>query len=177
VRKPLLPPSQAAKGYSHTNSTGKIVAPEEIIADTRQFFSELTRSDKMAFAGSCLMGLSVFLPWKETAADGDVLGLMSAGALALISAAVIITSMFIRVRRTMPNINPMVPWGTQVGVSFFCVLYIVIFITAAFDTTEVPSAIGNRLIMNSSPSFGVFLGLLGAVGALAGSVMAMKERA
>jgi hypothetical protein len=177
VRKPLLPPSPASKGYSHTNSTGKIVAPEELISDARQFFGELTRSDKMACAGSLLMGMSCFLPWKETAADGDVLGLMSAGAVALISAVVIITSMFIRVRRTLPNTNPMVLWGTQVGVSFFSVLYIVIFITAAFDTTEVPSAIGNRLIMNSSPSFGVFLGLLGAVGALAGSVMALRERA
>jgi len=54
---------------------------------------------------------------------------------------------------------------------------LVVYITSAFDSTEVPSAIGNRMIMNSSPSLGVFLGLLGTIGALAGSVMGLRERA
>ncbi|WP_224245632.1 hypothetical protein [Hyalangium gracile] len=175
-RKPLLPPSPASKGYSNTNSTGKIVAPEEILSDARDFVGELSRSDKITFAGACVAALSCFLPWKETAADGDVLGLMSAGVGTLLCAAIVISAIFIRVRRTMPKVSPMVPWGTQLGMSFFGVLYTVIFIKSAFDSTEVPSAIGNQMIMNSSPSFGVFLGLLGTLGALAGSVMGMKER-
>ncbi|MFL5350432.1 MAG: hypothetical protein ACJ8AT_37145 [Hyalangium sp.] len=175
-RKPLLPPSPASKGYATTNTSGKIVAPEEIISDARAFFGELMRSDKIAFGGCCLVILSCFLPWKETAAEGDVLGLMSAGAGALIGAAIVIGSIFIRVRRSLPKFNPLVPWAMQLGVSFFSLLYTVVFIKSAFDTTEVPSAIGNRLIMNSSPSFGVFLGLLGTIAALTGSVMGLRER-
>ncbi len=173
-RKPVLPPAPSSQGYS--NNTGKIVAPEELISDARAFVGELTRSDKIAFMGSCLVILSCFLPWKETAAEGDVLGLMSTGVGALLGAAIVIASIFVRVRRTLPKFNPLVPWGTQIGVSFFSLLYTVIFIKSAFDSTEVPSAIGNRLIMNSSPSFGVFLGLLGTIGALAGSIMGLRER-
>jgi hypothetical protein len=175
-RKPLLPPSPATKGYATTNSSGKIVAPEEIISGTREFFGELSRSDKIAFAGSCVLGLSCFVPWKETAADGEVLGLMSAGVGAVLSAALVIGAIFVRVRRTMPKINGSVPWMMQLGVSFISVLYTVIFIKSAFDSTQVPSHFGNQMTWNSSPSFGVFLGLFGAIGALVGSVMGLRER-
>jgi hypothetical protein len=174
-RKALVAPSTGAKPAYNPN-TGKIVAPEELISDAREFVGALSRPDKFAFAGACVMAFSCFLPWKETAADGDVLGLMSAGIGALLGAMMIITAIFIRVRRTLPKINPLAPWGMQVGTSFLLVLYVVIFIKAAFNSTQVPSSIGNEMIMNSSPSFGAFLALLGAIGALTGSVMGMRER-
>jgi hypothetical protein len=174
-RKPLLPPSQPPKG-GYSNNTGKIVAPEEIISNAHAFVRELSRSDKIAFAGCCLVLLSCFLPWKETAAEGDILGIASSGLVALLGAVAVIGAIFIRVRRNRPKSNPLVPWGVQVGASFFTLLYTVVYITSAFDSTEVPSAIGNRMIMNSSPSLGVFLGLLGTMGALAGSVMGLRER-
>ena len=173
-RKAVLPPVPTHS--PSLNNTGKIVAPEELIADARVFVGELSRSDKLAFVGACVSAFSCFLPWKETAVDGDVLGLLSAGAGALLGAVMVIAAIFVRVRRTLPKFNPLVPWGMQLGVSFFCVLYTVIFIKTAFDSTEVPSAIGNRLIMNSSPSFGAVLGLLGAIAALTGSVMGLRER-
>ncbi|WP_224360357.1 hypothetical protein [Hyalangium versicolor] len=169
-------PNSGQKGYAGPNTTGKIVAPEELISDAREFVGELSRPDKIAFAGACVAALSCFLPWKETAVDGDVLGLMSSGIGTLLGAAVVISAIFVRVRRTMPKFNPMVPWGAQIGMSFFCVLYTVIFLKMSFINTEVPSAIGNRMVLNSSPSFGAFLGLLGAIGALTGSVLGLKER-
>jgi hypothetical protein len=178
-RKALLPPSPALRGYTspnNTNSTGKIVAPEELLSDARAFVGELSRSDKIAFVGSCVVALSCFLPWKETAVDGDVLGLMSSGIGSALIALMVICAIFIRVRRTMPKLSPLMPWGLQLGMSFFCLLYVTVFIKGAFDTTEVPSAIGNQLIMNSSPSFGVFLAMLGAIAAFAGSLLGLKER-
>lgn len=175
-RKPLLPPSPATRGYATTNTSGKMVAPEEIISGTREFIGELSKSDKITFAGAALIGLSCFVPWKETAADGEVLGLMSAGVGALLGAGLIIGAIFARVRRTMPKINPSAIWMTQLGASFLCVLYTVVFIKTAFDSTQVPSHFGNQMTWNSSPSFGVFLGLLGAIGALVGSVMGLRER-
>ena len=176
-RKPLLPPPQASRGYATTNTSGKMVAPEEVIAGTREFIGELSKPDKITFASAALIGLSCFMPWKETAADGDVLGLMSAGVGALLGAGLIIGTIFARVRRTLPKINPSVIWMTQLGASFLCVLYTVVFIKTAFDSTQVPSHFGNQMTWNSSPSFGVFLGLLGAIGALVGSVMGQRERA
>jgi hypothetical protein len=175
-RKPLLPPSSAAsRGYATSGNSG-IVAPEEIIADTRAFVGELSHSDKITFASACLVILSCFLPWKETARDGEILGLMSTGVGALLGAALVISTIFVRKRNTMPKVSPSAIWMTQLGVSFFCILYTVVFIKAAFDTTRVQSQLGNEMVWNSSPSFGVFLGLLGALGALVGSVMGLRER-
>jgi hypothetical protein len=174
-RKPLLPPTPASRGYASTNNSGKIVAPEELISDARAFVGELTHSDKIAFAGACVAAVSCFLPWKETATDGDVLGLMSTGVGTLIGAAAVIGAIFVRVRRTMPKINPMMPWYAQIGMAAFCVLYTLFFIKASYVNTMVPSALGNQMVMNSSPSFGSVLGLLSSIGAVAGSLMGMRE--
>jgi hypothetical protein len=176
VRKPIQPPPAATRGYATTNSSGQIVAPEQFIADTRAFVGELGRSDKLSFAGACAVIISCFLPWKETAADGDVLGLMSMGVGSLLCSALVISAIFIRVRRSMPTLNPLVPWMTQVGVAFFCIIYTVVFIKVSFDSTEVTAAIGNTLIRRSTPSMGAFIGLLGSIAAMVGSVMGMRER-
>lgn len=175
-RIPAPPPASAApKGQAPRDNSG-IVAPEEIIADTRAFVGELGRSDKITFGSACLIIVSCFLPWKETAADGEVLGLMSEGAGAVLGAALVIGAIFIRKRRTMPKLNASVPWMMQLGFSFFCILYAVIFIKISLDTTPVQSQLGDAMVWTSSPGFGVFLGLLGAIGALVGSVMGLRER-
>lgn len=174
IRAP--PPSPAATRGQATGDSSSIAAPEEIIADTRAFIGELSRSDKIAFGSACLVIISCFLPWKETAKDGEILGLMSTGVGALLGAALVIGTIFVRKRGTLPKVNVSTLWMTQLGVSFFCILYTVIFIKSAFDTTKVQSQLGNEMVWNSSPSFGVFLGLLGTLGALLGSVMGLRER-
>ncbi len=175
-RIPAPPPASAAPKKPVTDDHAGIVAPEEIIADTRAFIGELSRSDKIAFASACLIILSCFMPWKETAADGEILGLMSAGVGALLGAALVIGAIFVRKRGTLPKVNASVPWMTQLGVSFFCILYTVIFIKVSIDTTQVQSQLGNAMAFVSSPSIGVFLGLLGAIGALVGSILGLRER-
>jgi hypothetical protein len=173
LRKPIPPP---ARPSPHTTNSG-IVAPEEVISDARAFISDLGRSDKIAFAGCVTIILSCFIPWRETATDGEILGLMSMGVGALLGAALIIGAIAIRVRRTMPKLNPLLPWVMQLGLSLFCIIYTVIAIQLSFDSTQVPAAEGNAMVRNSSPSFGAFLSLLGGLGALAGSLLGMKERA
>lgn len=175
-RIPARTPAPAAPKSSSANDNAGIVAPEEIIADTRAFIGELSRSDKIAFGSACLIIFSCFMPWKETAADGEILGLMSAGVGALLGAALVIGAIFVRKRGTLPKVNASVPWMTQLGVSFFCILYTVIFIKVSIDTTQVQSQLGNAMAFVSSPSIGVFLGLLGAIGALVGSIMGLRER-
>jgi hypothetical protein len=175
-RIPPPPPSSVAPRGPTTGSDTNIAAPEEIIADTRAFIRELSRSDKIAFASACLIILSCFLPWKETAADGEILGLMSAGIGALLGAVLIIGAIFVRKRGTLPKVDSSTQWMMQLGVSFFCILYTVVFIKVSFDTTQVQSQLGNAMVWSSSPSFGVFLGLLGSLGALVGSVMGLRER-
>ncbi|MCY1079681.1 hypothetical protein [Archangium lansingense] len=162
---------------SGTNTgTGQIVAPEEVIEDFRDFVGVLGRSDKIAFGGAVTILVSAFLPWKETAAEGDILGLMSLGLLAVLAASGIIGAITVRVRRLMPHLNVLIPWLAQLGLSVFCILWCIIFMKISYDATEVPSPMGNATIMNSSPSFGVFLGLMGALTSLAGSLLGLKEK-
>jgi hypothetical protein len=171
-RRALLPPSSPAPHSTHSG----IVAPEEVLSDARDFVSGLTRADKITFTGAVVIILSCFIPWKETAAEGEVLGLMSMGVGALLGAALIIGAIAVRVRRTMPDLNPLVPWVLQIGMAAFCIFYTVVAIQLSFNPNEVPAAEGNELVKSSSPSFGAFLALLGGLGALAGSLLGMKER-
>ncbi|PTL76110.1 hypothetical protein [Vitiosangium sp. GDMCC 1.1324] len=156
--------------------TGQIVAPEQVIEDFRDFFGVLGRSDKIAFGGGIAILVSAFLPWKETAAEGDILGLMSLGLLAVMAAIGIIGSIAVRVRRLMPHLNVLIPWLAQLGLSVFCILWCIIFMKISYDATEVPSPMGNATIMNSSPSFGVFLGLMGALTSLGGTLLGLREK-
>jgi hypothetical protein len=174
-RRPLLPPSASSAGDSYHHS-GKIVAPEEVISDARAFVHELTRSDKITFAGAAAIIISCFLPWKETAEDGEILGLLSIGVVALLGGAAIIAAIAVRVRRTLPGLHPLAPWVIQLGVSIFCIFFTLVAIRLASDSTVVASPIGNQMVENSSASLGVFLALLGALGALTGSLMGLKER-
>jgi hypothetical protein len=176
ARKSILPPAQPPTP-SRTLSTGsKMVAPEQMMEEAREFITDLTKADKIALAGSSVVVLSCFLPWKETAADGDILGLMSSGFGSMLLALLVIGTLVVRVRQSMPRLNPLVPWLTQLITSVVCVLYTLVLLRVSVDSTEVPSAIGNQMIMNSSPSIGVFIALLGALGAMAGSLMGLRER-
>ncbi|QRK13942.1 hypothetical protein JQX13_35215 [Archangium violaceum] len=161
--------------YSNSG-TGQIVAPEQVIEDFRDFVGVLGRSDKIAFAGGVTLIISAFLPWKETAAEGEILGLMSLGLIAVLAAIGILGAIAVRVRRLMPHLNVLVPWLAQLGLSAFSILWCIIFMKVSYDATEVPSPMGNATIMNSSPSFGVFLGLLGALTSLGGTLLGLKEK-
>ena len=162
--------------YGTHSGTGQIVAPEQVIEDFRDFMGVLGRSDKFAFVGAATILVAAFLPWKETAAEGDILGLMSLGLLAVLAAIGIIGSIAVRVRRLMPHLNVLVPWLVQLGLSVFSVLWCIVFMKISYDATEVPSPMGNATIMNSSPSFGAFLGLMGALTSLAGTLLGLKEK-
>lgn len=157
-------------------STGEILAPEVLMEDFREFVGVLGLSDKVAFAGAALVVLSAFIPWKETAEEGEILGLMSLGLVAVLSASGLMGTIALRVRRWMPRLNVLIPWLLQLGLSIFTILWCIIFMKLSSDTTEVPSPMGNAMIFNSAPTYGVYLGLLGALGSLAGTLLGLKEK-
>ncbi|WP_245814379.1 hypothetical protein [Cystobacter ferrugineus] len=168
-----VPPRPAP---SSVNTTGQIMAPEELAADLKDFLGELGRSDKIVFFSAIAVVLSAFTPWKETAEDGDILGLMSLGIIAILGALGIVGALAVRVRRIMPRLNVLVPWMAQLGLSIACILWCLIFMKLSTDNTEVPSSVGKEIIYNSSPSFGALLALLGSLGCLAGTLLGLKER-
>ncbi|MCP3145197.1 hypothetical protein [Pyxidicoccus xibeiensis] len=150
--------------------------PDEVIRDAKELFRLLSGGDKVAFWSAALVLFTCFLPWKETAADGDVLGLMSLGAIAFVLSIVVMTAIGIRVRESLPGVNPVIPWMAQLVSSFVCLVWCIIYIKISSDTTQVPTPIGNAEMMNSSPSIGVFVAVLGSVAMVGGTLLGLKSK-
>ncbi|WP_163998347.1 hypothetical protein [Pyxidicoccus caerfyrddinensis] len=153
-----------------------VVDPEEVIRDAKELFGLLAGGDKIAFWSAAAVLFSCFLPWKETAADGDVLGLMSTGVGAFVLSILTMTVVGMRVKGSFAKLGPVVPWMAQLLFCFLCLVWCIIFIKVSADTTRVPTPIGNAEMMNSSPSFGVFLAVLGSLAALGGTLMGLKSK-
>ncbi|WP_369414502.1 hypothetical protein [Corallococcus soli] len=167
----------AREGRDPGASRAPIEDPEVLLADARSFLGELEGADRIAFWGAALVVLSCFMPWKETAEDGDFLGLISLGFISFLFAVSTMVFVGIRVRNTMAWVNPMLPWGAQTASSVICLVWSLVFLKLSSDTHMVPSPLGNSEMMNSSPSIGCFLGVLGAVVALLGSLMGLRRPA
>nr|WP_274622749.1 hypothetical protein [Myxococcus fulvus] len=169
------PWARGARDEDEENNSA-IADPDELIQDAKDLLGAMSAGDKIAFYSAGLVVLSCFVPWKETAADGDALGLMSLGFGAFLLALLTMGAIGVRVRATFPKLNPVVPWMAQLLTTFLCLIWCIVFIKVSSDTTLVPSPVGNSEMMNSSPSFGVFIGILGSVGALIGAFLGLKGR-
>lgn len=153
-----------------------MVDPEDLWGDVKGFVAELTMADKLAFIGAFTAMISCFFPWKDTIMEGDILGLMSLGAAVFAVTVVIIVAIFIRVRKVMPRLHALVPWLIQFGGSCFCIVWCLVYIKLALDTTMARSPIGNFERWVSSPSAGVYIALLMSVLMLAGTLLGLKEK-
>jgi hypothetical protein len=173
----LAVPTNTSPGMRGVTGSLKIVAPEEMLGDLKRFvMTELGRSDKLAFLGALVTILLEFVPWRSTALDGDVIGFVTSGFLVLLSAIVTLSAIGIRVRKVMPQLNPIVPWLAQLGSVAFSVLWCLIFIKLNWDNTQVNAAEGNQVLAISSPSFGVVLALISSGVSMAGTLMGLKEK-
>ncbi|AKF82469.1 hypothetical protein MFUL124B02_28155 [Myxococcus fulvus 124B02] len=170
------PWSRGAARDDDDENNSAIADPDELIQDAKDLLGAMSAGDKIAFYSAGLVVLSCFVPWKETAADGDALGLMSLGFGAFLLALLTMGAIGVRVRATFPKLNPVVPWMAQLLTTFLCLIWCIVFIKVSSDTALVPSPVGNSEMMNSSPSFGVFIGILGSVGALIGAFLGLKGR-
>jgi hypothetical protein len=154
-----------------------MVPPEQLLDDAKDFVVGLPTADKIAFAGAAIVVLVSFMPWKETASDGEVLGLMSNGIVAFLAALATMGVLVIRVRRIMPRLNPLAPWLAQLASAIFGIIWCLIFIKISWDGRRVDSPIGHYTMAISTPSFGVVLGLIGGLVALGGTLLGLKEKA
>ncbi len=159
-----------------TNSGVKMQAPEEALGDMKDFVLELPLSDKIAFLGAVGSVLFTFLPWKETAEEGDVIGLVSLGFVALLASLVAMGAIVVRTRKSMPNLAPLAPWLVQLGAVCFAIIWCLIYVGISWDTTKVQAPIGNLVISRSTPSLGVFFALIANCTSLAGTLMGLREK-
>jgi hypothetical protein len=150
--------------------------PEEGLGDARNFIVALSTSDKIAFFAACLTIVACFMPWRETASEEESLGLLSLGALVFGAQVVLIGAIVIRVRRVMPRLNALVPWLMQFGTSSFSIVWCLVLIKLAVNTTKARAMYGNEEVWVSKPGFGVILALLTAIAGFTGTLMGLREK-
>ncbi len=167
--EPRVAPPRAPSGYH-------MVDPEDFWGEVKGFIAELTTADKLAFIGAFSAMISCFFPWKDTITEGEVLGLMSLGAAVFGVTLVILIAIVIRVRKVMPALHALIPWLIQFGGACFCIVWCLVYIKLALDTTMARSPIGNFERWVSSPSAGVYIALMMSVVMLGGTLMGLKEK-
>jgi hypothetical protein len=170
-----LPDEQTVTAFGPRS---QIVDPEDLVQDARQFVRSLGQADKIVFGGAVVLLVSGFLPWKETAADGEILGMMSLGIIAMLAAIGLIAILAVRIRRLQadPYANVLLPWVGQLVVSLFCIFWCILYMKVSSDSRLTPTAMGDSVVQNSAPVFGVYLGLMGALTTLWGTFLGMKGR-
>ncbi|HYV44812.1 MAG TPA: hypothetical protein VFA20_08125 [Myxococcaceae bacterium] len=173
---PTMPTRYAPEspGARSSPSYSPVFSPEEAMADARLFVGGLTTADKLTLLGGALCLLCSFFPWKETAAEGEVIGLQSLGIVATGLIALAMVVVVGRARRSF-HVNPAVMWLVQLACSGATIVWCLVFIKLSWDPTEAHSVDGNMLMATSKPVMGVYLCAAGAIIAAAGTLMGLKD--
>jgi hypothetical protein len=147
----------------------------ESMTEAKQYLSSISMADKLALGGASLLCVSTFLPWAETAKDGDVLGIFSSGVLVTILSALAIAGILVRTRKMMPTMNSLWPWIAQLGAVGISGLWCLVYFRLAWDHTLVQGAWGAEKIWASKPAFGLILALLAGITSVVGTVFGLKD--
>lgn len=147
----------------------------EAMGDAKNYLVALNLADKLALFGTAAMVIGTFLPWKETVAEGDVLGVFSSGILVTFLGSVALAGIIIRTRKAMPNVNPILPWMAQLGAVGLSGVWCLVYISLSWDSTEAQSTIGNYTQWVSKPVFGLFLSLISAIVSIVGTTFGLKD--
>ncbi|MBL8915724.1 MAG: hypothetical protein JNM17_33805 [Archangium sp.] len=161
-------------------------APEKFVVDrtldandamtaTKLYIWELGLADKLALFGSAVMLLATFFPWKETVSQGDVLGVFSSGILVTVLCAISVAGILIRTRKTMPTLNPIIPWMAQLGAVGVAGVWCLVYMKLSWDSTLAQSPIGNYMMWVSKPSFGLIFALLAGIVSIVGTIFGLKD--
>lgn len=152
----------------------KGIDPDDFIGGVRLFVESLSIGDKLALFGAAGTIVACFFPWRETIAEGDVLGLLGPGIVTFLMAVGTITALTLRANRSMKN--ELLLWAAQLGTIAFGVLWAFIAIQQSWNPTLARAVEGNQEVWVSKPGFGVILAVLtGGVSAL-GSVLGLKGK-
>jgi hypothetical protein len=153
----------------------KAMDPELAMGATKQYLWELPLADKLALLGTSMLLISTFFPWKETVAEGDVLGILSSGIVVTILSSLAVAGIIIRTRKTMPTLNPLLPWVAQLGCVGISALWCLVYIKLSWDSTLAQSSVGNYQVWVSKPAFGLIFGVLASIASIVGTIFGLKD--
>jgi hypothetical protein len=164
-----------ARAASPRPAGSTVTDPAELLAQARTFVRERTRADRIALGGLGLLLFSCFMPWQETAMEGELLGLLGLGAPAFALALVAAAALYLRARPLLPQLPAHGAWLAQLAAALLGLFWCAVSLRLATDHTTLPSALGSLELVRSAPAFGLFLALPGALGALAGTLLALRD--
>jgi len=145
---------------------------EMLLSSLKADFLAQSPADKLMIVGALGMMLSCFFPWQRLERSGDVLGFLSLGALVIPLALASIAGMIWR-KRTHEAF-PLLPWLLQGLSGLLAVVYCLVLAKIFWVSKSAAELVGSN-IENSTPSLGLFLGLLFALMNLAGTGMGLKR--
>ncbi len=153
----------------------KAMDPELAMGETKRYLWELPLADKLALFGTSLLVIFTFFPWKETVAEGDVLGVMSSGVLVTLLGSGAVAGIIVRTRKTMPTLNPLLPWVAQLGCVGVSAIWCLVYMKLSWDSTPAMSAVGNYEVWVSKPSLGLILAIIAAIVSIVGTIFGLKD--
>jgi|CXWL01.1.fsa_nt_gi hypothetical protein len=175
--KPVAVPPRASTKATANDSIGSGYAPAEDLAQEAKFFlRDLRGGNLLAFWGGALTFLSSFFPWKQTAAEGDVLGFMSIAAPVLLLSLLLCGSILVRERNLMPRASAATTWYLQFACAALIPLWTIACIKLSWNSVLVRATVGVEDIWTSKPGFGAIIALPLSVLALAGTLLGMKGK-
>jgi hypothetical protein len=147
--------------------------PDAFLTDARSFVSSLTLADKLSFFGAVALFVSSLFPWRETVAEGEVLGIFGAGLLALFISLLLMGTIAMRLKA--PSKERLMYWVIQLGLAGISVALSFIVGLQSIDRTLARAQVGNFEVWTSKPGFGVvFAAFAGAV-VIVGTIFGLKE--
>lgn len=161
--------SSKAKIHSSPAPLGSVVE-EEPWTFLWRFWHSLSRPNQLTLAACFGIFFSAFLPWKETALEGDVLGWLTWGGAAAALAACAISLLALRQRATRASND--FHWKAQLAALSVSTVWSIAAIKWAYVPTIVATANGT-LAPTSTPSAGIAVGL---VSSLVGAVATVLSR-
>ncbi len=147
--------------------------PNDLMIDIKNFIASLSLADKLSFFGAMALFISSLLPWRETVAEGEVLGIFGAGLLACFVGILLMVSVAMRLR--VPVTDRLVYWMVQLGLAGISVLWSLIIGIQSVDRTLARAPVGNFEVWTSKPSFGVVLAAFAGTVVIVGTVFGLKE--
>jgi len=153
----------------------KAMDPELAMGETKRYLWELPLADKLALFGTSVLVISSFFPWKETVAEGEVLGVFSSGILVTLLGSAAVAGIIVRTRKTMPTLNPLLPWVAQLGCVGVSALWCLVYMKLSWDSTPAMSPVGNYEVWVSKPAFGLVLSILASIVSIVGTIFGLKD--
>lgn len=153
----------------------KAMDPELAMGETKRYLWELPLADKLALFGTAVLVISSFFPWKETVAEGEVLGVFSSGILVTLLGSAAVAGIIVRTRKTMPTLNPLLPWVAQLGCVGVSALWCLVYMKLSWDSTPAMSPVGNYEVWVSKPAFGLVLSILASIVSIVGTIFGLKD--